>query len=350
MAFAPRFLVVGLGGIGGIVAAHLLRAGHDVLSVTTNSAIRAALQRDGFRVANEGAPWTVHGPVMGSAPAGERFDFVVLATQPPKVETAARESAAHLAPAGAMVVLQNGLCEERIAEVLGPNRVVGGIVSWGASTAGPGRYVRTAKGRFTFGTLAGTDDERCRTIGAAVASVGPWSVTTNLRGARWTKLAFNCAVSTLGTVGGDRLGALIRHAEVRRLGLEVMTEVVQVAAAEGVKLERLSGTVDLGHLALTPRERQGRAQLSLLGKHALLRLVGARYRNLRSSMLAAIERGRPPAVDFLNGEVVQRARRHGIHVPVNELLTSTVHRIASGLEKPGLVTLRTIYEDTRRSP
>lgn len=342
-----RFLVVGLGSIGGIVAAHLLRRGYDVLSVSSNPTIRNALEADGFTVSGEGRRWQVRGPVVAAPPPGERFDFILLATQPPQVEAAARSVAAHLDPSGAMVVLQNGLCEERIARIVGPNRVIGGIVSWGASTAGPGQLIRTSKGGFTFGMLNGAEDARCTTLADAVASIGPASVTANLRGARWTKLAFNCAVSTLGTVGGDRLGALIKHPEVRRLGLEVMTEVVDVAKGEGIRLEKLAGTVDLNRLALTADERSGRARWSLLGKHSLLCAVGLRYRNLRSSMLSAIERGRPPAIDFLNGEVVARAEGRGLEVPVNQRLTTTVHQIAAGLEKPGLMTLRTIFEDTR---
>ena len=40
------------------------------------------------------------------------------------------------------------------------------------------------------------------------------------------------SVSSLGTIGGDRLGALLGYRFVRRLTLEVMTEVVQVARGE----------------------------------------------------------------------------------------------------------------------
>ena len=51
---------------------------------------------------------------------------------------------------------------------------------------------------------------------------------------------------------------------------------------------------------------------------------------MRSSMLSAIERGRPPAVDFLNGEVVERGARHGIATPVNAAAQAMVHAIARG--------------------
>ena len=72
-----------------------------------------------------------------------------------------------------------------------------------------------------------------------------------------------------------------------------------------------------------------------------------RYRRLRSSMLAAIERGREPPVDFLNGEVVQRGKAHGIPVPVNARLLEAVHAMARRELKPGVETLRHIYEQTR---
>ena len=66
----------------------------------------------------------------------------------------------------------------------------------------------------------------------------------------------------------------------------------------------------------------------------MLLLVGFKYRKLRSSMLRAIERGRPPAVDFLNGEVVAMGETHGIPTPVNAALTDLIHQIASGDASP----------------
>ena len=277
----------------------------------------------------------------------QRYDFILLATQPPQVEQAAVRAVDHLNPTGVMVVFQNGLCEERLAPHLGAERVIGAVVAWGASMVTPGQFRRTSRGGFTLGPLQGAPDDRCRTLGEALGTVGRVRLTDNLRGARWSKLAFNCAVSTLGTIGGDRLGPLLARDFVRRLGLEVMTEVVQVADAEGVSLEKLAGTIDLRDLALTPAERTGRSRATLWAKHGVLLAAGARYRRLRSSMLAAIERGRPPAVDFLNGEVVTRADRHGLEVPINRRLTDVVHRIASGALTSGVSTLREIYDDTR---
>src|SRR5688500_17976857 len=128
-----RFLVVGCGGIGGIVAAHLFEQRLDVTALTTNALIADAIDAHGFRVRGDQAPGgAVRGRAVRKLAAGTPpFDYVLLCTQPPQVEEAARQTLPFLAPDGAMVCLQNGLCEERVAAIAGPDRVLGAIVAWG---------------------------------------------------------------------------------------------------------------------------------------------------------------------------------------------------------------------------
>jgi len=344
----PRVLVVGAGGIGGIVAGSLAEIGTDVTAITTNAGILEAVRARGFRLREEGDERAVPGRIEPAPPAGERFDVVVLAVQPPSVEEAARTALPHLADDGVIVVLQNGLCEERVAAIAGASRVIGAIVAWGASMPEPGVYDRTAAGGFTIGRIRGEADDACRRVGTLLEAIGPVTYTSNLLGARWSKLALNCAISSLGTIAGEGLGPLVMIRRVRRLALEVMTEVVQVARREGIKLEKVAGTVDLDWVALTDAERaQKVGSPSLTAKHALLLAVGMRYRRMRSSMLAAIERGRTPAIDFLNGEVVERARRHGIPVPVNAAIVETIWAIAHGEQTSSRAQLERIFQETR---
>jgi 2-dehydropantoate 2-reductase len=246
-----------------------------------------------------------------------------------------------------MVCFQNGLCEERIAPIAGHERVIGGIVAWGATMVEPGVYDRTSAGGFVLGRFDGTADPRVDELARILEAVGPTTTTANLAGARWSKLAINCAISALGTIAGDRLGVLMRHRFIRRLALEIMTEAVEVARAAGVRLEKVSGTLDLDWIALTPAERVSAGSPGLFAKHTLLLAVGARYRRLRSSMLAAIERGRPPAVDFLNGEVLARGSACGIATPINAAVRDEVMKIAAGKARPSLDLLRALFDRTR---
>jgi 2-dehydropantoate 2-reductase len=320
---------MGAGGIGGIVVATLTEVGAAVTAVSTNQQIRAAVDKNGFRIVDEGEERTVRGWVS-PAPEG-KYDLCILATQPPNVEDAARSALPNLAPDAQVVVLQNGLCEDRIAAIVGAERVIGAIVAWGASMPEPGRYERTAAGGFQIGRLSGEIDDDVRRVGELLEAIGPVTLTQNLRGARWSKLALNCAVSALGTIAGERLGPLVRVRRYRRLALEAMTECVEVARAEGVKLEKVAGTLDLDWIALSDTDRtRGRGSASLTAKHALLLAVGLRYRRMRSSMLAAIERKRTPAIDFLNGEVVTRGAKLDVPTPANKRIVDTVWGIAKG--------------------
>ena len=79
--------------------------------------------------------------------------------------------------------------------------------------------IQTA-GRDCLGRLDGRADDRFSMLQRLLEPIGPVEITHNLRGARWSKLAINCAISSLGTIGGHRLGELIRYRFVRRLGRE----------------------------------------------------------------------------------------------------------------------------------
>jgi 2-dehydropantoate 2-reductase len=345
----PRILVVGAGAIGGVVAGTLLSAGHDVSVYTTNRGIADAVRQHGFRLKGETAARHSRplkaGDVHDEMPHGA-FDYVLLAVQPPQVEDAARSAASSLSHVGRVVCFQNGLCEERIARTIPREAVIGAVVSWGASMVEPGVYDRTSQGGFTLGRLDGAPDAPLRALAELLKCIGVVRITDNLIGARWSKLAINCAISTLGTIGGDRVGPLLRKRFVRRLALDIMSEATAVAAVHEVRLERVAGALDLDWLALTEAERQ-KPRLGLAAKHAVLLATGLRYRRLRSSMLAAIERGRPPAVDFLNGEIVERGELSGVDTRVNRAARDTVWQIARGELSPSVGTLRALYENTR---
>lgn len=355
MSDASRIVVVGCGGVGGIVAARLSATGHDVSAVTHNPEIAEAIEAGGLVASYDDQIHTARFPAYAELnPQANMipFDMCVLATPPDAAIEGVRGILPYLTDDAPILCLPNGLIEDRLTRAFGPDRFVGGIVEFGARRTGAARVHQTAPGGVTVGRLPSyphTADAGLRAVARIMEDAGPVHFANNLEGARWSKLAINCAISSLGTIGGDRLGALMRHRFVRRLALEIWTEVVAVARAEGVTLEKVAGTIDLDWLALDEEERQKSASPSLVAKHTLLLAVGTKFRNMRSSMLAAIERGRTPAVDYLNGEIVDRGVRHGIATPVNLAMLETVHAIARGEKRSSVDTLRATYESTREA-
>ena len=102
----------------------------------------------------------------------------------------------------------------------------------------------------------------------------------------------------------------------------------------------VAGTLDITSVAINSREKDSRFSLSLLAKHALLLAVGFKFRRMRSSMLYALERGRPIEIDYLNGEVVRYGKRLGVATPTNEGIVRTVRQIAEKRQASSPTTLR----------
>jgi 2-dehydropantoate 2-reductase len=112
----------------------------------------------------------------------------------------------------------------------------------------------------------------------------------------------------------------------------------------------IGGTLDIERMALTPAERSsplGSPRLAF--KHSILLAVGMKYRRMRSSMLVAIERGRMPEIDFLNGEIVTRGRAFGVPTPINARLVETVRDLAHGKATPSVELLRALYDEVMAS-
>lgn len=258
------------------------------------------------------------------------FQTIFLAVQPPQIELVTRQVRDKLSEGGRVVCLSNGLCEEFMASLIDPELIVGAVVSWGARMKTPGHYTRTSAGGFRLGKLTESDDPRLDDIEALLCLVGPVRRTHNLKGARFAKLTINCAVTALGTIGGKTLGELLVRTRPRGLALSLMRECAEVALAAGVTMEPVT-KVDLAKLAGPDRNRK----ISKVAQHALLLLAGTRYRKLRSSMLAAMERGREPAINYINGEVVRLGTKHGVKTPYNEAAVHVVWQIFRGEMKAG---------------
>lgn len=321
-------LLMGCGSVGGVIAGGLLRSGQDLTIVTGNDKICRAVNAGGLHISTpEGRQAVPANAFTQLAEAQGPFDVVLLAMKATEVEQAAYDVTGLLSPEGFAVTLQNGIVEDRVAAILGRERVIGGLVGWGATMQAPGAYEMTSRGEITVGELDGQITPRVRQLKATLEGAVPTSISSNIYGVLWSKLVINCVITTLGAVTGQLLGEMLRQAPIRRLALAIASEVIDVAQAHAIVLEPVGGTLDILKLYLPPERRSGGFGLDLIPKHAIMWLVGLKFRRLRSSMLQSIERGRRPEIDFMNGYVVERGQEKGIPTPINAALTTMVREI-----------------------
>ena len=328
----PRILVQGVGGIGGVTAARLIRAGYSCLLVTGNEEIADAINVNGLQVTTARERFTQEArafPTLEDLPE-VKFDLSLLLMKAHPVVDIARRTVPLLEPWGYVVTCQNGIVEDDVAAAIGNKRVVSGIVGWGGTMHGPGVYEKTGPGSIHVGELDGGLSDRVQELGKVLESVTPVVIHKNIRGALWSKLAINSIITTLGALTGETLGVMLAQRRIRDLALVLYSEVVGTAEAAGVKLEKIAAHPKL--LYLPPEPLPGERWL----KDLLARIVARRYGRLRSSMLQSLERGRKSEIDFLNGYVVRKAREVDVAVPVNEVLVRMINEIEAGEREIGM--------------
>ena len=243
-------LTVGIGALGGTIAARALRAGLRVRLAARNTESAEVLRRSGLRVSGIGGE--VRADVIDIAAVedygkGDQFDLILLATKAQDTLEVAPHVLRLLAPGGVMLPIQNGGVARVLADGLGEDRILGGFSNLGATMVEPGVYEQKNAGHLVIGELAGGVSERidrvARTLGRAIEV----KASSNITGAIWSKLLINCSVTTLGAPEAARYLAPVANA-LAPIGASVLTRSDEVTA------EDIAGTVQLGVPGLSPSQ------------------------------------------------------------------------------------------------
>ncbi len=314
-------LVVGGGAIGGVTAA--LMTGHvrRVMVLDANAEHVERMRDPGLELDVLGERRTVKLDAYADPselPAEPEFALVTL-------------KAAYLQAAlpglrdrvETFVSLGNGLVQDRVASLVGEERLLIGTVEWGATNLGPGRLAQTTRAPFVIGEPDGSDSERLERLGAALGTAAEVRISHNIRGQVWSKLLLNSTWSGLGVASGLLYGEVAEHPVGRRLAVALWREGVAVGHAQDLELQELVG-VPAQDIGSEDPEVSDRAIDTMIGQ------LGA----TKASMLQDIERGVPCEVDVINGAVAARGREHGVPTPVNEGIVDLVHSYEDGSAQP----------------
>jgi len=330
-----KIVIIGAGAVGGGIAAFLTNEKYHVELVCKYRETVEAIENNGLRVDGiKGSLITYPNAIIDISQISDRPDIVCLATKATDVEQVARALVPFLQDDTMVVSLQNGICEDKIAKIVGKSRTIGCVVEWGATLLGPGRMELTSDGKFIIGELNGEMTHRLFVLKSVLEKVFPVQLTDNIYGALYSKLIVNSCITTLGAISGVYLGELLNRHIARRIFLRVFSEAVAVAKAAGIKLEKIAGRIDPYGFALTEKEQKTNFTFSLFKKHLTIMAIGFKFRRLKSSSLQSLERGKSTEIDFLNGYIVKKAKEFNIPVPINLRLISLVKDIEQRKLKP----------------
>jgi 2-dehydropantoate 2-reductase len=331
MTSEQSILVVGAGAIGGITAALLNRAGYNVEIMAKYDDYAKLISTSGMNITGARGNFNSKLKAWGSSTEGMgKKDVIFLATKATDVIEIAKQVLPFLKEDGLMVSLQNGICEDDIAKVTGRDRIVGCVVAWGGTMHRQGDLFMSSTGEFIIGYLDRGVDERLENIGKMLSAIVPVRCSDNIMGHLYAKMIINSCITIAGAISGLHVGEMLSRRKIRKIYIEIMKEGVAVSLGMGIKLEKFGKSLDFYKVI---RKEGWYANLK---RDVLMRIIGFKYRKLRSSSLQSLERGKPTEVDYFNGYIARNGVSLGIDVPVNIAIVKMIHEIESGTRKISL--------------
>jgi 2-dehydropantoate 2-reductase len=305
-----RILVVGGGSIGSAAGGFMAKAGHQVTLLGLDSDHIAAVREKGLRIVGI---WGEHHvaslraqTTLGGIRKGDS-DLIIVSVKSYDTTTAVR-SIEHLADGNTLLCsYQNGLGNaEKIAEIVGWERMFGARVIYGARLTEPGCVEITVIANPTALGIyeAGPPAERVREIAAAMDAAGiPTVYTDEIATLLWGKVAYNCALNPLSGLLDVPYGMLAETEHTLEIMQGVIAEFYAVAQSMCVRLDPATAPeyMDL-----------------LLNK--LIPPTAAHYASMREDFRLK----RRTEIDALNGAICRYGKERGVGCPANTFLTRLV--------------------------
>ena len=237
---------IGGGAIGGTIAAHMARAGHDVVICDVDAEYVAAINEHGLIIEGPVENFTVNVRAITPEQLPAQIQHAAVAVKSHHTANAAELLRGRLAPGGYAVSFQNGLTADVLGEAVGRENLLVSFVNFGADVMAPGRVMQGNIGTFRVGEPDLTSiTARVRELVAAL----PYAqATDNIMGYLWSKEAYG-AMLYAGATSDLSIADSLEDPKYRPLMLAIAAEVlaqapVRTESFDGFEPNDLEGSLD----------------------------------------------------------------------------------------------------------
>jgi len=183
---------------------------------------------------------------------------------------------------------------------------------------------------FVLGELHGRITPRLQEVAEILSPSGVAEISTNIWGAKWTKLVVNCMFMAVCGVLGILDWEVTQNPQLLELCIKLGRESMHVGTTLGYRLEPIFGMSAEDFLGSTDEvlKKNLMALISHIGKESL------------NCILQDHMKGRRSEVELLNGLVVRKGKEAKVPTPLNETIASLDKQIEQGILKPDRSNLK----------
>ena len=335
-----KIALIGVGAIGGSLAACMAKKGYDLVVVAKTDEYATFIQNEGLKISGVKGNFVQKiKAVKTVAELPGTFDVVFVATKAYDVYDNLVALLPHLKDDSCVVSLQNGICTDIYEDVVGSDKTVGCVVGYGATMNQKGNIEITSTGNFVIGTVCESFKGNLQVVKDCLESTFETLIVNNIYEHLYSKLIVNSCITSLGALTGLTLGEMMKHKDIRQLFLQIIYEAIAVANQKQVKVPPYGGKLDYYKLY----KRQ--IGLKSLINHLIIKIVGKKYKNLKSSSLQSLQRGQKTEIDYFNGYITKLGKEVHVKTPLNEILVQMIKEIENKKRNISLDNIKQIKLD-----
>lgn len=312
--------IMGVGSLGTIIGALIAKNGGDCILIDANKEHVVALNEKGATVTGKMQLNNIAVKAITPDQMEGIYDIVILLAKQTYNDIALKQLLPHLGPSSVVCTLQNGIPEESVGAIIGTERVVGGVVGWGASFRGPGISELTSDisaMRYELGEVDGKITERLKKIQELLALTGTCVMVNNLMGLRWAKVIQNATLSGMSAALGATYAQILDNEKATTCAAYVGDEIVKIVRKREIVLEDLVPGWSYYDLAFNNKKELEEAK-------TWLREYFKPHRPLKASMLQDMEKNIKCEIDYIVGICSDWGKKLGIATPTCDTIISIV--------------------------
>ncbi|MDD6021506.1 MAG: ketopantoate reductase family protein [Acutalibacteraceae bacterium] len=330
-----KTLIIGVGCIGGTVATIIKSSGYDVEVVAHGEENARLIEEKGFTITGVKGDRVVKLKAYPDIDKVEGlYDIVIIATKYQQMPELAEKSLRLLKDDSLVVAMQNGLCVETLAEIVGEDRAVGCMIGFGATMVKRNFVNVTTDGEFYVGMLNGRHPPMLDSLREMLSCVYPTKIADDINARLYSKLIINSCINALAGISGKTLGEILKDKTARFTFLKIAREAMNVANAMNMKVPKYGALLEYRLLMIS----DSRVFNALCC--AVVMIVGKKNKNVKPSTLQALEAGKTTEIDIMNGYISKLGKQYNVPTPVNDKLTAMIKQIENGERKLSMQNIR----------
>jgi len=310
-----KYAVIGIGAIGTVIGGLLVESGEEVVLLGRDYQIKK-IKNEGIKISGLNKTKKIDNVNISSdIKQISESDIIIISIKSQDTKKLANNLKGNIKESALIVSFQNGVKNAQILRDITGNKVVSGIILFNSLYLKPGEIEITISGDILIENDK-SNENNIKNLANNLSKNGiETKIVEKIDGYLFSKLIVNLQIAVTALTGQSVRESII-DTDSRKILVSVMSEGLKVLEKSGISIKPLP---DIDPIKMIKRLKNTNTIFLKFGSI----FMGVK-KNARNSMWQSLDRRKTTEIDFINGEIVNIAKKNNLKAPVNNKLVDLI--------------------------